>query len=162
MENKVSGSDDLVFSLLCRGWMLTQRRYVNDDWSSRPPLSRPSPASSRWADLARHKAVNLAKTEGGYTLRSSRQVLINSTGEYLCSSEVLCVSHYSYQLCHFPQMPFSSPITPSDTAHSHRRNTGGVSGISPPREGSSRGSNVFRYSQDNLMRGSPSSFSYFV
>ena len=162
MENKVSGSDDLVFSLLCRGWMLTQRRYVNDDWSSRPPLSRPSPASSRWADLARHKAVNLAKTEGGYTQEFQTGLDKFHWRVSVCSALRSCVSHYSYQLCHFPQMPFSSPITPSDTAHSHRRNTGGVSGISPPREGSSRGSNVFRYSQDNLMRGSPSSFSYFV
>ena len=39
-----------------------------------------------------------------------------------------CESHYRYRLCHFPQMPFSSPITLSDTAHSHRSNSGGASG----------------------------------
>ena len=58
-------SDVLVFSLLSR-LMLTQWRYVNDDWSPRPLLSGSGPLSSLGPSQC--NAVNLAKTEGGYTL----------------------------------------------------------------------------------------------
>ena len=165
MENKVSGSDDLVFPLLCRGWMLTQWRYVNDDWSSRPPLSRPGPASSRWDALASTKQSFGQNRRGlqSYNLRvsGSRHFLINPTLDW----PAICV-HCTGQVLWVP-LPLSVVSLPPNAIFKPHHTQ--WHGPQPPEQlwgsqwrGEGAASNVFRYSEDNLMRGSPSSFSYFL
>ena len=121
--------------------MLTQRRYVNDDWSSRPLLSRPAVAGEQTTAQSSQFGQNRIE---GVRLSGSRHFLIYSTA--LSCEPITAIGCVTSPKCHF-QAPSHSGTQGESVAYLQARGGGGQ--------------NVFRYTaQDNLIRGSPSSFSY--
>ena len=134
--------------------MMTDRPALHCPGQVQPVAGEPP-----WPAQSSH----LAKTEGGYTLRCQslklRHFLINPT----LHSPAICV-HCTGQVLWVP-LPLSVVSLPPNAIFKPHHTQ--CHGPQPPEQlwGSQwreagAASNVFRYSEDNLMRGSPSSFSY--